>query len=284
MARILLTESNFSPETPIILNKAGHEVFVPKNEIPNVHEFGRAELIQTIRDLKVDVLLCGLRFMIDKEILDLGIKVVATRTTGLDHIDTKYCEEKGIDVIPLVGSELTEIVAVPELVLQKMLELLRRDMREAKGKRIFIIGIVGRIGTIMDHYCDMLGMEVWGSDTKNNLETIENFNNELSRADIVHLTITASEENRNFFDRAKFEMMKDGSYFLNSSRGWLVEESALKWALESGKLAGAWSDFPVGFEHPNLLVTNHEGGKTLESSIATEVIIVHKLIGWLKNK
>src|SRR3990167_6388742 len=113
--RILLCERPHNPETPIILNKAGHEVFVPKNEIPNVHEFGRTELIQTIKDLKPDVLVCGFKFQIDKEILDLGIKAVFTRTTGLDHIDTKYCKEKGIEVISLVGSELTDVVAGPEL-------------------------------------------------------------------------------------------------------------------------------------------------------------------------
>ena len=77
--------------------------------------------------------------------------------------------------------------------------------------------------------------------------------------------------------------MKQGSYFLNSARPWLVDNQALKDNLESGKLAGAWSDFPVSFEHPKLLVTNRIGGKTLESSQKTEVIIVNKLLEWLKS-
>ena len=132
-----------------------------------------------------------------------------------------------------------------------------------------------------------LGMRVLGQDIKDTdservshagkLDVI------LQSSDIISLNISSIEENRNFMNRAKFELMKDGSYFLNSSRGWLVEESALKWALESSKLAGAWSDFPVGFEHPNLLITNHIGGSTLESSLKTEEIIVNKLLKWLSK-
>ena len=296
MARILFVERNFNPETPIVLNKAGHEVFVVKEEIPDVHTFDRSALIQTIKDLKIDVLVVGLKFQIDKEILDLRIKAVFTRTTGLDHIDTDYCKEKGIEVIPLVGSELTDVVAVPELCLWAMLELIRkRGGRELRGKTLGIIGF-GRIGRQLGKYAIKLGMNLLThADYSPNFEPIDisefrftcpfvSKKEILSKSDIVSLNISSTEENRNFFDRIKFEQMKDGAYFLNSSRGWLVDESALQWALESGKLAGAWSDFPVGFSHPNLLVTNHEGGKTLESSIATEVIIVHKLIGWLKNK
>ena len=65
--------------------------------------------------------------------------------------------------------------------------------------------------------------------------------------------------------------MKQGSWFLNSSRDWLVDSDALAWAREN-RLAGEWSDFP-----------EHQGGKTLESSIKTETIIVDKIINYAKN-
>src|SRR3990167_4680066 len=232
MSRILLTEPNFDPETPIILNKAGHEVFIPKNEIPNVHEFGRAELIQTIKDLKVDVLIVGFKFIIDQEIIDLGIKLVATRTTGTDHITGK------VEVIKLVGEELTDVVAVPELCLWAMLELVRkRGGQELRGKTLGIIGNQGRIGNILNNMATYLGMKVLGQDIKDTdservshagkLDVI------LQSSDIISLNISSTEENRGFMDRAKFEMMKDGTYFLNSARPWLVDDEAFKWAMEN---------------------------------------------------
>lgn len=105
----------------------------------------------------------------------------------------------------------------------------------------------------------------------------------LKKSDIVSLNVSSTEENRGFFDREKFDLMKEGSYFLNSARPWLVDNLALKDNLESGKLAGAWVDFDLGFTAPNLIQTNHIGGKTLESSIKTEEIIVNKIIHWSKS-
>ena len=94
--KILLTESNFNPETPIILNKAGHEVFVPKEEIPDVHEFGRAELIQTIKDLKVDVLICGLKFLIDKDVFQKeitnAVKFTSSQLSSLPSLQGVFIE------------------------------------------------------------------------------------------------------------------------------------------------------------------------------------------------
>ena len=104
----------------------------------------------------------------------------------------------------------------------------------------------------------------------------------LKHADIVSLHITASEENRNFMDMEKFKMMKDGSWFLNPSRDWLVDNKALKWALDN-RLAGCWTDFELPFTRPNLITTKHIGGRTYESSIKTEQILRNKLLTWLKK-
>src|SRR3990167_402686 len=166
MSRILLCERPHNPDTPIILNKAGHEVFVPKEEIADVHTFDRSALIQTIKDLKPDVLVCGFKFDINAEILGGGnfsdhkIKAVFTRTTGTDHIDLEWCKDVGIEVIPLVGSELGDVEAVPLLTLWAILELVRkRDGRELKEKNLLVIGN-GRIGNILGKYASFLGMQV----------------------------------------------------------------------------------------------------------------------------
>ena len=278
--KILLTEHNFCPETPARLVQAGHEVDIVKEEVANVHEFDRTALLATLKNSQPDVLVVGFRFQIDKQVLDSApIKAVFTRTTGRDHIDLKYCEEKGIEVVNLKGEELTEVVAVPELTLWAMLELVRkRDGRELSTKKLGIIGY-GRIGTLLYDFASSLVDEIGVNDKEHPDSKI---NDLLKWSDMVSLNISSTEDNRNFMDLEKFKIMKDGSYFLNSARGWLVDNDALKWALDN-KLAGAWSDFPVPFEHPKLLVTNHVGGRTLESSQKTEVIIVNKLLEWLKK-
>ena len=296
MAKILFTEHNFCPETPVRLIEAGHEVDIVKEEVANVHEFDRTALLATLKDSQPDVLVVGFKFQIDKEVLDSApIKAIFTRTTGLDHIDLNYCKERGIEVVPLYGSELTDVVAVPELIILKTLELLRKDKKELKDKTFGIIGH-GRIGKILGEYVVSLGAELSiYDDNRNGITAVQivekvgfkcpwwSLERVLSTSDVLSLNISSTEENRGFFDREKFDLMKQGSYFLNSARPWLVDNQALKDNLESGKLAGAWSDFPVSFEHPKLLVTNHIGGKTLESSQKTEVIIVNKLLEWLKS-
>lgn len=287
MSKILFSEHNILATTPGLLQQTGHEVWVVKEDIPGVHEFGREEFLNLVKEFQPDVLVCGFKFQVDKTVLDNVDRAVFTRTTGLDHISLDYAKEKGIEVIPLYGSELGDIVAVPELCLWAMLELMRRrGKQELKGKTLGLIGY-GRISKLVEKRAKAFEANVLKYDI--NLSEASNQSNAgllevvLQTSDIVSLHISSVEENRNFMDRAKFEQMKDGSYFLNSSRGWLVDESALMWALESGKLAGAWSDFPVSFEHPNLIVTNHQGGKTIESASKTETILVNKLLQWLQS-
>ena len=283
--KILFIEHNFDIETPIRLIKSGHQVDIVKEEIENIHEFDRTSLLETLKSSQPDILVCGFKFQIDREVLDLApIKAIFTRTTGKDHIDLKYCEEKGIEVVNLQSGWLTEVVAVPELCLWAMLELVRRrGGRELKGKTLGIIGY-GRIGQLLDRMIDGFCVDIlrYDNDPKDfGLDDLDNLDDLLKKSDIVSLNISSTEENRNFFDKDKFAQMKEGSYFLNSSRNWLVDNDAFKWALDN-KLAGAWSDFEVPFEHPKLLVTNHKGGKTLESSLKTEKILVDKIIAWCK--
>lgn len=265
--KILLTERHVSEETPIKLVDAGFEVFSPKEEIPGVHEFDRSALIQTVKNVQPDILLTGFKFQIDEEILSLApIKAVATRTTGLDHLDLDYCKEKGIEVLSLRGEDLSDITATAEWTFLNMGMLLRKTGHELQGKTLGIIGY-GRIGKLLHQYANAFKMRVIAADKGQGLDYL------LKESDIVSLHITADEENRNFMDGDKFELMKNGSWFLNSSRDWLVKATSLEWALRKGKLAGAWSDFP-----------EHQGGKTIESLVKTEEFIAEKLVKHLNDK
>ena len=272
--KILLTERHVSEETPIALTNAGFEVFSPKEEIEGVHEFDRTALLATIKDVQPDILVCGFKFKLDKELLDLApIKEIFTRTTGYDHIDLEYCKEKGIEVINLKGEELGEVVATAEWTFLNMGMLLRKTNHELKGKTLGIIGY-GRLGKMMEKYARAFQMKVLHYD-KNDHHfdgLMSNLDYLLADSDIVSLHITADEENRNFMNSERFAQMKRGGWFINSSRDWLVDSDALAWA-KKNILTDEWSDFP-----------EHRGGKTIESSKKTETILVNKLIQWKKQQ
>jgi D-3-phosphoglycerate dehydrogenase len=132
---------------------------------------------------------------------------------------------------------------------------------------------LGRIGEILKKYALSIGMNVISYDKKNRSEKIENV---LKQSDIISLHITSSRENSGFFNKEKFDKMKDGAIFLNSSRPWLVNYQSLKWALDN-KLSGVWFDFEIPFKHEKLITTPHLGGSTIESRKKSEMIIAKKL-------
>ena len=79
-----------------------------------------------------------------------------------------------------------------------------------------------------------------------------------------------------------FEKTEQKPFILNSARPWLIEDGAIKKALENNLISGFWADMPIGFEHPKVVIWN-KAGNTYESSLKTEVIIVNKLIKWLSK-
>jgi len=198
-------------------------------------------------------------------------KIVACNTTGIDHI-------KSPKIISLRGEDLNELTAVPELCLGMAIYTMRIfKNQEVKEKTLGIIGY-GRIGKQFANYAKCIGMKSVHydeNDKRTNLDYV------LKNSDIVSLHITADTRNKGFFNKKKFEKMKNGSILLNSARHWIVDSGCLKWALNN-KLAGAWFDFELPFEHPKLITTSHLGGTTLESKKKSEMIIAKKL--WqLKN-
>lgn len=272
--KLLATEKFNSQETPLDFIKAGIEVDEFNQWLPD----DTTPLLVQMERSNPDFLFVGLQHQFTAEILEKApnLKIIATRTTGLDHIDLEYCKAKEIRVLSLREERefLDTITATAEWTFINMGMLLRRTRHELKGKTIGLIGSKGRLATMMKKYAIAFQMNVFGYDKDDPIDTLHEL---LNQSDIVSLHITADEENRNFMDRTKFDLMKDDSWFLNSSRGWLVDNEALKWALDN-KLAGAWLDFPIEFEHQNLIITNHQGGKTFESLLATEFFMADILL------
>ena len=231
------------------------------------------------------------------------MKLIIRGGVGVDNIDVKYAEEKGMTVrnTPCASS-----ASVAELALTHMLALTRFvasanvTMRQDKwdkvkyakgmeigGKTLGIIGF-GRIGQELGKMAKALGMKVivTGRTVKPELEekfgvkyvTMDEL---LAQSDYVSLHTPALGD-KPFVDAACIAKMKDGAILINTSRGKNVDEAALLDALNSGKLRGAgldvWFEEPTPnhdlYCHPAVSCTPHIGAQTVEAQkrIGAEVV------------
>jgi len=188
------------------------------------------------------------------------------------------------------------IPAVAELVLGQMVDLARgisaateryhrgeapeaRIGRQLEGSTVGIVGH-GAIGRRLAAMALALNMRVLVSDPHARAEDPRIAQVELpdllSQADFVVCLAVANEQTENLMDAAAFACMKPGAFFLNPSRGSLVDEAALRAALDSGHLAGAALDVgrapdqmptPELAAHPRVVATPHVGGLTPQATL-----------------
>lgn len=257
-----------------------------------------------------DVLWVRLRNQIDEEVLNAAtrLRVIVTNTTGLNHIDLEGARQRSIGVLSLQGEVglLRTVRATAELTLGLILALVRRlpaaaahvnaggwDRYGFKGHDLYektagIVGL-GRLGRIVATYLQALGMHVLATTPEPEPAedvTLVPLEELLRRADLVSVHVDLNPGTRGLIADREFATMKDGAWFVNTSRGEVVDEHALLDALERGTLAGAALDVLSGeppsnmpfhplvryaATHDNLILTPHIGGYTFESLAKTEL-------------
>jgi D-3-phosphoglycerate dehydrogenase len=282
----------------------------------------REGLLDSVRD--ANVLWVRLRHQIDSEVFDHAplLKILVTPTTGLNHIDLESASRRGVRVLSLRGETefLRDVRATAEHTMALIFSLLRhvpgsldhvrgggwnRDLfrgRELYGKTAGVVGY-GRLGEIVTRYLRAFDTRVLVADPSAKIQEAGVAHVPLTRllkdSDIVTLHVNLSDETRHFFGRDAFATMKPGAWFINTSRGELVDEGALLSAMLSGKLAGAALDVlsdecSAGMgnhplvvyarEHENLLITPHVGGCTSESMEKTELFLAHRLLDVIDDR
>jgi D-3-phosphoglycerate dehydrogenase len=300
------------------------------NEIVRFECNTQKELVVFLCKNSFDAIFTRLGLMIDEEVLNLQprLKYIVTPTTGLNHIDTDLTATRGIYVISLKGevdflksikstAEHTwalllavtrNIIAAHNAVLQyECWERKPFEAGETDGKTIGIIGF-GRLGKIVAGYAKAFGMTVLINDA--NQAEMDNaqegiipvkLDELLGHSDYVVLLISWSRENEEFFNRSMFEKMKAGAFFINTSRGELVDQDALLHFLQNGRLGGAaldvlkgdssWESRAQGGKelllyaknHQNLMITPHMGGYGTTSIEKTRSFITQKFIRLSNN-
>ena len=231
------------------------------------------------------------------------LQLIIRGGVGVDNIDVKYAEEKGIAVrnTPKASSD-----AVAELALAHMFSVARfvslagHTMREGKwekkaykgieltGRTVGIVGY-GRIGQALGRRCQALGMKVLAYDIYQNKELecdtmrYVEMDELLANSDIISLHVP-SLPGQPLVNAETIAKMKDGVILINTSRGTNVDEAALIAALDSGKVYGAGLDVfaeepaknEALYAHPRVSCTPHIGASTVEAQkrIGAEIVSI----------
>jgi D-3-phosphoglycerate dehydrogenase len=263
-----------------------------------------------------DVLVVRSRTKVTKEIIEASapnVKIIARVGVGLDNIDIHEAEANGIRVI---NSPEAAANAVSELVMGLMLSLARSipfaDIEtkkgkwvkseltgaELRGKYLGIIG-VGNIGRNIGRIGRALRMNLIGYDivpvNKDFIREVglivADLNTLLESADFVTCHVPLTAETKKMFNIDKFSKMKHTAFLINTSRGEIIDESALYDALKNGRIAGAALDVfetepPTNkmlLQLPNVICTPHIGAQTKEAQQLAAMVIAEKIIQTLRE-
>ena len=251
---------------------------------------------------KVNVLIVRLSHLINRELIDNApnLHTIVSATTGLDHIDTGYAENKGISVLSLFGETefLNSVTATAELSWGLLLSLVRqiptavqhvknggwhRDNfkgSELSGLRLGIIGL-GRLGHIVATYGNTFRMSVSAYDPlltewPPNIERHNQLGDLFENSDVVSVHAPHNETTTGMIVAPLFSRLPDGAVFINTSRGELVDEGALLDALQNGPLAGAALDVIRG---ENAVTGNHIKSPLVEYAQSHTNLIITPHIG-----
>jgi D-3-phosphoglycerate dehydrogenase len=283
--KILITDG-ISPEGAKILTDAGFDVH-QKKVTPE-------ELVASIAGYEAIIVRSATK--VTREVIDAGtsLKVIARGGVGVDNIDVKHAQSKGI---PVLNTPAASAISVAELALGHMLALSRflhvstGAMREGKWpkkeysagielykKSLGIVGL-GNIGKEVARRALGFGMRVLAYDPPftpmDFILEITTKEKLLANADFITLHLPFDKQAGPTIGRKEIAMMKKGVVIVNCARGGIVDEEALLEGLESGKIAGAGLDVftnepPTAAQatlinHPRVSVSPHIGGSTVEA-------------------
>lgn len=227
-----------------------------------------------------------------------NLKLIATRSTGFDHIDMDYCAESEIAVanVPAYGDNTVAehtfglLLTLSHNLYFAIDRTRKGDFSQAglqgfdlRGKTLGVVG-TGNIGQCVMEIAKGFKMEVVAHDIQEDEEAAKRlgfeyvpFEELLERADIVTLHVPGSKKTEGLIGADEFKRMRDGVILINTSRGSVVDIRALTRALAEGKVAGAGLDVlpeePVIREEAELLRSVYQRRRDLESLLAGHILM-----------
>ncbi len=301
--RILVTRRLPSSAVELLEEHFEVDMYVGDTALPP------AELRDRIADKAGVVVLLSDR--LDAATIDAGpqLRIIANVAVGFDNVDVEHARARGIvvtntpDVLTDATADLTWalILAVTRRIGEGERIVRRGAWRgwsfefmlgsSLGGKQLGIIG-PGRIGRAVGSRASAFGLRIayasrcpteWTGAEPMSLDRL------LATSDIVSLHVPLTEATRKLIDQRALARMKRTAYLINTTRGAVVDEAALVWALRERLIAGAGLDVferepevhPGLLEFENVVLTPHLGSATRETRMAMAELAARNVIAVL---
>ena len=308
MARILLLENPHSSADEVFA-KAGHEIVRVAGALQG----------QDLIDALQGVQMLGIRSKtsVTREVLEACPELVAVGAycIGTNQVDLQAANDHGVAVFnapyantrSVVELAIGEAIALTRHLPEKNTALHRNvweksatGAHEVRGTTLGIVGY-GSIGTQLSVLAEAMGMRVLFFDIAErlaigNAKRVRSLDQLLAASDVVSLHVDGRAANKGFFGRTEMEKMKPGAILINLSRGSIVDIDALCDKLADGSLSGAGIDvFPEEpdangdpfdsplIQFPNVLLTPHIGGSTIEAQESIGYFVSSKMMDYLRK-
>jgi erythronate-4-phosphate dehydrogenase len=244
--------------------------------------------------MNCDALLIRTRTKCTENLLEgTKVKFIGTATIGFDHIDIQYCSKNKITWTNAPGCNSS---SVQQYIAAALLKLSSEYSFNLKDKTLGIIG-VGNVGSKVEKFARSIGMKVLLNDPprarREGKRKFHILNSVLSESDIitihVPLNVVGEDQTYHLFNDERLKKIRKGAWFLNSSRGEVVNTNILKTKLYSGKLVGAvidvWENEPdIDHELMNqaFITTPHIAGYSTDGKANGTAIVVNSLCKYFK--
>lgn len=258
-----------------------------------------------------DALMIRSETKVTKKILDAAkkLKIVGRAGVGVDNVDVEAATQSGVIVVnspdgntnaaaehtvALMLSMARNIPAAVESTKQGLWERSKFTGTEVFGKTLGIIGL-GKIGSHVAKVALALGMKVIVCDPYTTQETVEAIGAEYieklddfwSKCDFISIHAPKTRETTHLINKDTIEKMKKGVKIINCARGGIIDETALKEALESGQVSAAAIDVyeaepdikssPLLGAQGNLVLTPHLGASTSEAQLNVAIDVANQI-------
>jgi len=297
--KLLLTGAfKYTDEQIEYLKSLGHEItFVQDERVPI--EFDVSE---------IEGVICNGLFLYTPIEKFKSLRYIQLTSAGFDRVPMDYIKEHNIKIHKAKG-----VYSIPmaEFTVCGVLELYKqskfffenqkahrwekhRGLLELAGKAICVVG-AGNIGTEVAKRFKAFDTTVTGidlypseNDYFDKVLSLTELENTLKTADVVVLTLPLTDDNKGFFDKSKFDLMKQSAIFVNIARGKLVNEQDLINALNTNQIAGAvldvFNEEPLNensalWDMPNTILTPHNSFISENNSLRMFKTITNNILG-----
>jgi len=227
----------------------------------------------------------------------VNLRVIGRAGVGVDNVDVEAATKRGIvvanapesNVVTAAEHTMALLLALARNIPQAYVSLTAGKWERSKfsgvelyEKTLGILGF-GRIGQLVAQRARGFGMRVLAFDPfvsaeryrELGVDKADGVDDVYAQADFITVHLPKTPETEGFLDARAFAKMRDGVRVLNVARGGLIDDAALKDALDSGKVGGAAldvfpsepiTDYPLFQGYPNVVVTPHLGASTAEAT------------------